>query len=496
MVLTDNNPLTYVLTSAKLDAAGHRWLAALSTYNFSIKYRAGHANTDADGLSRRPHGPPQEDDAFIKERERIEGFKQRILNEEAEVVSSEVVSALCQRHCISSSLDESEFPCLAESLALDASVIPDCFANPGQDTIPGRKKEDWYRFQREDPILNKVIYFLEAAHKPNFKQSSCEPPEVRLLLREWNKLLFKDGVLYRKCLDHGQEIHQLVLPQQFRDRALKGIHEEVGHLGAERALSLARARFYWPKMAKSIEEKCQTCERCFRRKATPQKAAPMQNILTTYPLELVCMDFLSIEPDSRDTRNVLVITDHFMKFAIAIPTRDQKATTAAKALWENLIAPYAGPDPNAALYFESHTIKELCFLIGAEKVRTTPYHPQGNPVERFNRTLLSMLGTLEEKDKHHWRDYVKPLVHAYNCTQNDTTGYSPYKLMFGRQPTLPVDFVLGTSPAAGSCTTHSEYVNQLRQRLQESYALAADNSRKRGENKIKPDLMPQSGQLN
>lgn len=51
-VLTDNNPLTYVLTSAKLDAAGHRWLATLSTYRFNIKYRAGHANRDADGLSR------------------------------------------------------------------------------------------------------------------------------------------------------------------------------------------------------------------------------------------------------------------------------------------------------------------------------------------------------------------------------------------------------------------------------------------------------------
>lgn len=53
-VLTDNNALTYVLTSAKLDAAGHRWLAALSTFRFIIKYRAGHTNRDADGLSRRP----------------------------------------------------------------------------------------------------------------------------------------------------------------------------------------------------------------------------------------------------------------------------------------------------------------------------------------------------------------------------------------------------------------------------------------------------------
>lgn len=499
VVLTDNNPLTYVLTSAKLDAAGHRWLAALSTYNFSIKYRAGLANKDADGLSRRPNGPPIEDDVFLRERERIEGFKARVLDTEPKVISSEVISAVCQRHSCHIGSDESDHSVLVESLALDASAVPDCFAHSGQDTLPGMKKEDWHKCQREDPSLKKVISFIEAERKPHFRELRGDSSEVRLLTKEWKKLQLQDGVLYRKCFDHGNEVHQLVLPQKFRDRALKGIHDEVGHLGAERALSLARARFYWPNMAKAIEERCQTCERCFRRKARPQKAAPMQNIQTTYPLELVCMDYLSIEPDSRDTRNILVMTDHFTKFAIAVPSRDQKAKTTAKALWENLIAPYGFPSrlhSDQGRDFESHTIKELCSIIGAEKVRTTPYHPQGNPVERFNRTLLSMLGTLEDKDKHHWRDYVKPLVHAYNCTRNDTTGYSPYELLFGRQPTLPIDFVLGTNPAGGSRSSHSEYVRNLRQRLQESYTLAADRARKRGEqNKTRFDVKVRTAEL-
>ena len=96
-VLTDNNPLTYVLTSAKLDAAGHRWLAALSTYKFTIKYRAGRANRDADGLSRRPQGPPLEDEAFTKERERIEDMKKQFM-EARNDMDHEVFSALCQRH--------------------------------------------------------------------------------------------------------------------------------------------------------------------------------------------------------------------------------------------------------------------------------------------------------------------------------------------------------------------------------------------------------------
>lgn len=226
----------------------------------------------------------------------------------------------------------------------------------------------------------------------------------------------------------------------------------------------------------------------------------MVNIKTTYPLELVCMDYLSLEPDSRDNRNILVITDHFMKFVVAVPTKDQKAKTVARALWENFLVHYGFTSPlhsDQGRDFESYTIRELCSLIGAEKVRTTPYHPQGNPVERYNRTLLSMLGTWEDKDKQHWIEFVKPLVHAYNYARNDTTGYSPYELMFGRQPpTLPVDLILGTNPPTETHMTHSEYVQNLRQRLNDSYTLAAENSKKAGErNKLRFDAKVRAVEL-
>uniref|UniRef100_A0A3Q3JNV5 Gypsy retrotransposon integrase-like protein 1 n=1 Tax=Monopterus albus TaxID=43700 RepID=A0A3Q3JNV5_MONAL len=493
MVLTDNNPLTYVLTSAKLDAAGHRWLAALSTFRVSIKYRAGHANGDADGLSRRPQAAPHEDDEFLQEKERISEMSKRILEGEDCELPAGAVSAVCQHHAVALS----QLPIIAESLAVEAHSMPELFV--GQPTLPGMTKETWRKAQREDPSLGRVITLMEKAQKPHFKAIISEQPEVKLLLREWNKLELKEGILYRKSFDRGDEVYQLVLPEQYRSRALEGLHDEIGHLGPERVLSLARARVYWPRMKASVEKKCQACERCFRRKAQPQRAAPMVNIKTTYPLELVCMDYLSIEPDNRDTRNILVITDHFTKFAVAVPTKDQKAKTVAKALWENFLVYYGFPSrlhSDQGRDFESQTIKELCSLIGAEKVRTTPYHPQGNPVERFNRTLLSMLGTLEEKDKCHWRDFVKPLVHAYNCTRNDTTGYSPYELMFGRQPTLPVDLALGINSPNESHGTHSEYVQNLRQRLQESYALAAENARKSGErNKFRFDSKVRAAEL-
>ncbi|CAI5671364.1 unnamed protein product [Oreochromis niloticus] len=474
-IVTDNNPLTYVLTSAKLDAAGHRWLAALSTYQFTVKYRAGHANRDADGLSRRPQAPPFEDEDFIQERERVDDMKKRLL-EVSDEMSHEVVSALCQRHLVVSKIEHCsnlEPPLAVESLAVDPSTVADVF---GEDTLPSMTSSDWYKAQRDDPVVSRVITFVGRAQKPSFRETNFEAPDVRLLLKEWRRLELRDGVLYRKWTNRDNIVWQLVLPEQFREKALRGVHDEIGHLGFERALHLARARFYWPMMTKSVEEKCRQCPRCVRRKAVPQRAAPLENIITTYPLELVCMDYLSLEPDNRDTRNILVVTDHFTKFAVAVPTKDQKSRTIAKALWENFIVHYGFPSrllSDQGRDFESHTIKELCALVGADKIRTTPYHPRGNPVERFNRTLLDMLGTLEEEDKSHWRDFVKPLVHAYNCTRNDTTGFSPYELMFGRQPRIPIDLVLGIQPENANHKSHSEYVNNLRQRLEESYTLAA-----------------------
>lgn len=88
-----------------------------------------------------------------------------------------------------------------------------------------------------------------------------------------------------------------------------------------------------------------------------------------------------------------------------------------------------------------------------------------------------MLGTLENKQKAHWKEYVKPLMYAYNCTRNDVTGYSPYELMFGRQPRLPLDIAFGLLNDE-PCHSHSKYVTSLKSRLEESYKLALENSRK------------------
>ncbi|KAB5526007.1 hypothetical protein PHYPO_G00146730 [Pangasianodon hypophthalmus] len=265
---------------------------------------------------------------------------------------------------------------------------------------------------------------------------------------------------------------------------MTSLHNDMGHLDFDRTLDLTRSRFFWPRMANDVEKWIKSCSRCVCRKALPEKAAPLVNIQVSRPLELVCMDFLSIEPDRSNTKDVLVITDFFTKYAVAIPTPNQKARTVAKCLWENFIVHYGFPEKlhsDQGPDFESKTIKELCDLAGIHKVRTTPYHPRGNPVERFNRTILSMLGTLKAQEKTHWRDFVKPLVHAYNCTKHETTGFTPYELMFGWQPRLPIDLAFNVPLNQSKQKSYSQYVRALKDHLQESYQLARKNAAKAAE---------------
>lgn len=94
--------------------------------------------------------------------------------------------------------------------------------------------------------------------------------------------------------------------------------------------------------------------------------------------------------------------------------------------------------------------------------------------ERFNRTLMSMLGTLNPDGKQDWKSFIKPIEKAYNCTKQDSTSFSPYYLMFRREPNLPIDIILDNNTQVDD-TSKSKYIESLKDRLKFSYNLALKN---------------------
>ena len=102
--------------------------------------------------------------------------------------------------------------------------------------------------------------------------------------------------------------------------------------------------------------------------------------------------------------------------------------------------------------------------MGTWKIWTSPYHPETNgQCERFNSTLINILGTLPKEKKSEWKNQIGMLVHTYNYTQNSATGFSPYYLMYGRQPHLPVDVILGLAPHTITEPNISKFIQKIKE---------------------------------
>lgn len=447
-VMTDNNPLTYILTTAKLDATGHRWVAALSSYNFNIVYRPGVSNADADGLSRLP-----------------------------QTISTDTVRAIC------GVMQPNPY---VESLCLSHTTPdPDEEKDVPSMSFAKMSTTELRIIQLEDPVLSSWIPHVEAGVKPRWKDV---PKAEAALYKTFGKLKMREGMLYKEVVGDDGPSYKLVIPKKLKMEVLQGLHDTMGHPARDRTISLVRDRFYWPNMYQEIEEYVSNCHRCLKRKAHTKQVAPLVNIKTTQPLELVCVDFTTLETSKGGYQHILVITDHFTKYAQAIPTKNMTAKTTADAIFNDFIIHYGMPKrihSDQGANFEGKLIHELCQLTGIDKSRTTPYHPMGNgQCERFNRTLFDMLGTLNNKEKANWRKFVGPIVHSYNCTRHETTNQSPFFLMFGREPRLPIDLAFGVDTNQQSQSV-SDYGRSLRERLREAYRIASEHTQKSQEKQKK-----------
>ncbi|KAJ8388027.1 hypothetical protein AAFF_G00148180 [Aldrovandia affinis] len=259
-----------------------------------------------------------------------------------------------------------------------------------------------------DTCLSRVLFFVEWQRRPSRREHTHEAVDELRLLRHWERLSVKMGGLYR--------------------------------------------------VSKNIISRKKSFQRCVFSKS-PEARAPLESIVTTRPLELVCIDFWSAEDSSNKSVDVLVVTDHFTKLAQAYPCSNQSAKVVARQLWNNFFCTYGFPErvySDQGANFESSLIAEMLQVAGIQKSHTTPYHPMGNGcVERFNRTLGNMIRALPPKAKHRWPQMLKALTFSYNSTVHETTGYAPFNLMFGRCPSLPVDmmFELVLQDEQVSCAT-------------------------------------------
>ena len=235
--------------------------------------------------------------------------------------------------------------------------------------------------------------------------------------------------------------------------ALNGSNWDAGHQGHDHTLSLLQEHFWWPGMANLMGQSIRACT-CYLQYEGVFPKAPLCPIVATAPLDLLSVDFISIETTLEPNQlprvaNILVFQDHFTKQVLAYVTPDQTANTFAKFLYQGNISIFrvlARLLSDRGASFTSSVIQEMCKILGIKQLQTMPYHPQTNGlVERSHQMIICMIRKLGEDKKADWSSHLAEIVHTYNATCSAVTRYSPHYLMFGHRPRCPVNFFFPTS---------------------------------------------------
>ena len=161
---------------------------------------------------------------------------------------------------------------------------------------------------------------------------------------------------------------------------------------------------------------------------------------------------------------------------------DKEAVTVARLLVNEFICRFGVPEvlhTDQGKNIESTLIGEMCHLLGIKKTRTSPYHPQSDGLVERNRTLLAMLSIAAAECEEEWDVQLPVVMMAYRSSMQETTGATPFSLMFGSEVRLPIDLMFDTPPGYPSPSSTSRYAQTLRKYLQEAYHFVREHTKSR-----------------
>ena len=481
-VRTDHAPLTWLRHTPEPIGQQAHWLEVMEEYDFTVAHRPGKKHANADALSRRPctrvpcycniEGTgPAEIDVCAVGSQPTDG--PAVCRDDG----SPAFGGAADRPTDQPSLDDDD---------VDQGDLP-------PDTVLPWSLEGIVRAQCDDPDIGVIIKLLENnSEKLPWEAVALCSADTKAIWHQWPRLTIDDGLLRRDFVsaDGKSGKRQFIWPSALRRQLLELAHGGMtgGHLGRRRTAVTLQSRIYWPSWSSDLDQFLRLCPECcqyHRGKVRPQ--AELQMPLVGEPWERVSVDITGPHPrSSRGRRFILTLVDHFSKWAEAIPLASHTAPVVARALVEHVFTRFGAPKQllsDRGPEFESHLFQDLMNWYGVDKLRTTAYKPSTNGVvERFHRTLNSMLGKVVSASQRDWDEMLPQVVAAYRATRHDVTGYSPNMLFLGHEVSTPLDLVMGLPPDQGSpCANYNDFVQSVKQRATEAYQIARKHLQKNAE---------------
>ena len=429
LIRTDHSSLRWLLNMKNPEGQLARWLEVLSMYHMTIEHRPGTQHRNADAMSRRP--------------------------------------------CKQCNFDP-DWETSVATIAVSQAV-----PKPQDDSASEVSIKE---LQKNDVDIAKVKDWLERSVVPGGNDISAGGTMLRSLWSQRGMLVIVEDILYRNWRDANGSTLQAIVPMSERRNVLQYCHDHktAGHLGVTKTLSKIRQSYYWPGLQRDVRQYIAGCDTCTRRKCpTKTNRAPMQIVRSGLPMERIALDILGELPiTDNGNRYILVISDYFTKWTEAFPMPNMEAKTVVDILTREVIARFGVPSiihSDQGRQFESQIFSEMCAVLQIHKTRTTPYHPQSDGmVERFNKTLATMLSAYVNEHHSDWDEHLPFVLMAYRSVEHETTGSSPNYMMLGREVSTPLD-IMYEMPTSIKSIPANKWAWELQERLESAHAHVRHN---------------------
>ena len=438
IIRTDHSALSWLRRMSEPIGQQSRWLEILEEFSFTVQHRSGNKHSNADAMSRRPcrqcHMIDDEEDPNV--------VQVNVLSDEGDVSS-------------------------------ELNIWSPEQLSKGQ--LEDLELGEFYRL--------KLKYGDE---KPSWDELLPTSEITKTLWNQWDQIMLQNQVLYRRTIpkhEHDPVVTQVILPRNLRREVMSLAHEGMtgGHLGFEKTKNQVQRRAYWPGFSKDVSHFCQACAPCsqYRRGSAPKQGL-LEPLVVGDVMERISIDITGPHPTSSlGHKYMLTVVDHFSKWADAFPIRNQEARTVAQVLVDKVFC-YLGMPlqilSDQGINFQSELFKELCEMMNIEKIRTSAYKPSTNgAVERFHRTLNSMIGKVVAENHRNWHELIPQIMAAYRASEHSATGFSPNRIMLGRECRAPIDLILGIPGDTESIFSHDQFIQTKHEQMIYCYNLVREH---------------------
>ena len=340
-------------------------------------------------------------------------------------------------------------------------------------------RENLIKAQESDPTLISIIKNAvdkkDLVSNPGFYFDDC------LLMRKFRPLT--------SPLDEDwSEVTQIVVPEDFRKDIISLAHDGVhGHLGIRKTYDKILAHFYWPKLKSDVTKYIKTCHICqmVGKPNNPIPPAPLHPIpVVNEPFHTVLVDCVGPLPKTRKGNEyLLTVMCTMTRYPEAFPLRNIKSKTVVQALIR-LFTHFGIPkiiQHDQGSNFTSKLFSEVMKELGVSQYCSTAYHPESlGAIERFHQTLKTMIRKFCLETQSDWDEGIQYLLFAVRESKNESLGFSPFQLMFGREVRGPLSVLKDSWLLQGvlkSSPTVSQYFEKLKNTLLKVHTIAMENLR-------------------